>query len=343
MFLPTSSGMLALTAILAIVLLGLWPFVTRRTGKGWRHELALYDILAGALAAVALAAFTLGTLNSSELTAFDNLSIVGYRKVAFALAGGILAGAGVLLMFNAGSWTSYAATFLTGSGLAMAAQAIRSSLTLQRNLLWGMAALGFCAAAAGIAALFLQGGAVPGRTPPPVSNDPRQRRARPPRRLTGPLASLFAVLAGLLIGVSPFLINEARSGEIGLGPYFVALGFAAGAFAVGLLLNPFLLNFPIAGDAIVVRDYFRKGSHLWGVAAGVLLGLGWLTMLIVWATPLPLHDVRWEWAARFGPALLTALLSLVLGEAGRVPKARVPLLAAMALFAGALGLGIAAL
>lgn len=343
MFLPTSSGLLALTAILAMVLLSLWPFVTRLTGKVWRHELALYDILAGALAAVALAAFTLGTLNSSELTAFDNLSIVGYRKVAFAIAGGIVAGAGVVLTFNAGSWTSYAAAFLTAGGLAMAAQSIRSAMTLRLSLLWGMAALGFCAAAAGIAALFLQGAAAPGRTPPPVSNDPRVRRARPPRRLTGPLAALFAVLAGLLTGVSPYFINAARSGEIGLGPYFIALGFAAGVFAVGLLLNPFLLNFPIAGDAIVVRDYFRKGPHLLGVAAGVLLGLGWLTMLLVWATPLPLHDVRWEWAARFGPALLTALVSLAAGEAGRVPKARLPLLAALALFAVALGLGIAAI
>lgn len=342
MFLPTSSGLLALTAILAIVLLGLWPFVTRLTGKAWRHELALYDILAGALGVVALAAFTLGTLNSSELTAFDNLSIVGYRKVGFALAGGILAGAGVVLTFNAGSWTSYAAAFLTASGLAMAAQGIRSAMTLHLNLLWGMAALGFCAAAAGIAALFLQGAAAPGRTPPPVSNDPRLRRTRPSRRLTGPLAALFAVLAGLLIGVSPYLINEARSGEIGLGPYFIALGFAGGVFAVGLLFNPFLLNFPIAGDAIVVRDYFRKGPHLLGAAAGVLLGLGWLTMLLVWVTPLPLHDARWEWAARFGPALLTALLSLALGEASQAPKARLPLLASLALFAGALGLGISA-
>jgi hypothetical protein len=341
MFLPTTLGALATLALLSLFALGLWPAAPRLAPKGWRHELTYYDILLGAALAALLATLTLGSWNPAEITAFDNLSIVGYRKLAFAFAGGTIAGAGLVLVFNAGGWTSYGAAFLAGGGVAAALQAIRVALTVRSGLLWAMFALALAAAGAAAAAVFQQGALAPGRTPPPAPADPRVRRPKPRRTPTGPLAAGLVLLGGLLGGVSPYFINKAREGEFGLGAYLLTLGFAVGALASGLVINAFLLNFPIAGDAITVRDYFRRGGHRAGLAAGSVLGAGWLTLFLVWTAPASANQVRWEWVARFGPPVVTTLAGIALGDLRRLPRGSAAWFAALVLYAAATALGVA--
>ena len=167
MFLPTTSGALTLLAILAVLALGMWPLAGRLTGKGWRGELTYYDLLLGAFAAALLLTLTAGSLNTAELTSADNLSIVGYRKAAFAMAGGAVLGLGLTLLFNAGIWTSHAAAFLAGGGIAAAVPAIRTALNLKTGMFWVVAALALLGAVVALAAVMVQGGAAPGRTPAP--------------------------------------------------------------------------------------------------------------------------------------------------------------------------------
>src|SRR5947199_7619347 len=74
--------------------------------RKWRFELYYFDFVIGAAFALILAAYTLGSLNSQDLTFQDNLLITGYRKMAYAVGAGFV--------FNLGNMMLVAAVAVAG-------------------------------------------------------------------------------------------------------------------------------------------------------------------------------------------------------------------------------------
>jgi glucose uptake protein len=58
--------------------------------------------------------------------------------------------------------------------------------------------------------------------------------------------------------------------------------YTFGAAGSALLLNLFLMNLPVAGEPLEIPDYFRGGfrHHLYGVAGGVIWGIGFVAALV---------------------------------------------------------------
>ena len=69
-------------------MLGLLGEYTKTSRRPLALELFYYDFSVGAILCAVVAAFTLGLLDSKELTFQDNFLITGYRNMAYALAQG---------------------------------------------------------------------------------------------------------------------------------------------------------------------------------------------------------------------------------------------------------------
>ncbi len=80
------------------------------------------------------------------------------------------------------------------------------------------------------------------------------------------------------------LVNAARDGESGVGPYalsiFFAIGIAISTFVYGLLI---LTNLPVQGDPLELTAYFKgkAKSHWLGIGGGILFYFGLISLLIV--------------------------------------------------------------
>src|SRR5438876_4616382 len=97
MILPTTTLAALLAVILGLVCWSSWPVFYKISGR-WRFELFYYDFTWGVLLAAVVAAFTLGSMNSQDLTFQDNFLLTGYRKMAWAEAAGMMLNIGNLLM-----------------------------------------------------------------------------------------------------------------------------------------------------------------------------------------------------------------------------------------------------
>src|SRR5262249_36320708 len=118
MIFPTTYLGSLLLIIVSLVCLGLWTSLQRLTFK-WRFELLFYDVCFGIVLVALLAAFTFGSMNSQELTFQDNLLLVGYRKMAWALAGGGVFALGAILLLGATVASRISVAFLVAFGLGL--------------------------------------------------------------------------------------------------------------------------------------------------------------------------------------------------------------------------------
>ena len=97
MVLPSTAFAVWILAIVALLCLGSWVNTLKLAGK-WRFEYFYYDFLFGIVICAGVAALALGSGRPQELTLQDNLLLVGYRKMAFALGSGVVLNLGMLLL-----------------------------------------------------------------------------------------------------------------------------------------------------------------------------------------------------------------------------------------------------
>src|SRR5206468_4140744 len=78
---------------------------------------------------------------------------------------------------------------------------------------------------------------------------------------------LLAIISGALIWVMFPLIDLARAGETGMGPYSTMAFFAFGVLVSTIVFNNFFVNLPVQGEAIDLMDYVRgrTRAHLAGL------------------------------------------------------------------------------
>ena len=292
MILPTSFA--AGLAILAVSLVcwGSWANTLKRAGK-WRYELYYFDFSVGFLALAVLAAFTLGSLDSSELTFQENFLITGYRKMAYAVGAGVLFNLSTVLLCAAVSTAGMALAFTVSLGVALivgviwdfAMNPVGNAILLFGGavlVLAAMAVIGFAYIA------YKDAVAAASKKAASIQADPRAKQTRRGPRPPGAVAGIVvSVVSGILLGFFPPVAGLASEGDNGVAAYGVTLLMAVGLFLSSFIISPFTINFPLSGASARIGEYFRgSGSqHLSGFLGGAALCGGLLAGMVVAGSP----------------------------------------------------------
>jgi glucose uptake protein len=282
MTIPSTEIAIVLLALSGLICWSLWPQLMKATGK-YRFELFYYDLSIGLFLSTLAAAFTLGTFGS-EITFMDNIAIIRLTQIMYALIAGVVCNLGVLLMM---------------AGAAVAGLGVAGSVTAATSLCM-FAALQFYLAPRGNAWVVLAASVLAficiglaGRgyqffLHVKAKDDLHRTPMRKPPDIPGAWkATLLSFIAGLLVGGIVPLFEKARLMELEMGPYAMALVFAAGWLVSAPLLSMYFLNLPVQGRPLSPFTYFKAASshHVKGIAAGIVMGIGFVTALLAAVAP----------------------------------------------------------
>jgi glucose uptake protein len=266
-----------LCLVLSMLCFGSWANLQKRTGK-WRYELFYWDFSFGIAVAAVIAAFTLGSLNSTQLTFSDNLLITSYHKISYALEGGLVLGLSNLLLVGALSVAPMAVVFPIAIGVGLVVEDAWLLFPPQGNILLLLGGSVLVLAAIVVNAFTYSTYELEQRAvKKPLTPDPRLVAVKPPLPAKGVALS---VISGIAMGMVPQLTDLARVGEDGLGAYSAGLLVALAVLGSTFLFAPFFITFAVHGTPVQFRTYF-KGSgrvHLTGLLAGMLWCIGLIAM-----------------------------------------------------------------
>jgi glucose uptake protein len=341
MTLPTTYLSTLLVTILGLIALGSWINTLKLAGR-WRYELFYFDVAIGAAVAAAVAAFTLGTLGADGFTFLDDLMRAGKRNMAYGVAAGMLLNLGTMLLVGGISLAGMAIAFPLGLGTAL----IFSSLLSYISRPGGNPVLTFTGL--GLVALALIFSAITHRSLSLRKEVLRMkagehRTLRPTVSWKGPLVSF---IGGLLIGALNPLLGMASTGDVGLGPYSVAVMFAAGILFSTFVGNLYLMNLPLSGKPLEILEYFRGRlrQHALGVLGGMVWAAGILSSLVAASAPEEAQVARGTSFALLQSApLVTALWGLAAWKEFKDADARTASFLVLMLFLYLAGLVMLAL
>jgi glucose uptake protein len=343
MILPSTTLATLLSALLLLVCWSSWANLQRLTGR-WRFELFYYDFTWGAVLVAVVAAFTLGSMNSQELTFEDNFLLTGYRRMAWAWGSGVIFNVGNLLLLGSMVVSGMSLAFPVALGTAAIFVAIWDMIQDPHSLKV-LPSAGMMLLACGIALSVLsylwhlEDQQVAAQKA--FIGDPRTKG---PARVATPLKGfVLALIGGIFIAISRPMMAEAVVGDNGVSSYGAALLFSGGMIVSTLLAVPFFLNFPVQGKPEQVRAYFKGTGkqHAFGIWAGIFWGAGMLASLLIHEAP---PAVRMNPAARYilteGPVVLAACWGLFVWREYKGISNRVQMMLAGMLVLLLLGIGV---
>jgi glucose uptake protein len=288
MILPSTTLASLLLLILTLFCWGSWANSQRLVFK-WRFELFYYDFALGMAACILIAVFTLGSMNAQELTVSDNMMIAGYHKMAYGVAAGIVVNLAYMMLVAGISLSGMAVAFPLAFGIALIVTSVtnfignpQSSNTL---LLFSGLVLVLIAVLVDIIAYRSHVDALAAGAKGGPILDPRTKM--PVRTPTAARGILISILGGIALGFFLPIVDSSRSGDNGVGPYGLAALIGAGMFFSTLIYVPFFINFPVQGEPVQVRDYFKgaKKQHFWGIFGGFVWAVGLVAFLVEGAVP----------------------------------------------------------
>lgn len=308
MILPGSYIFSLILLVLCMICLGSWANTLKLTAPKWRFEFYGYDFAAGAILAATVIGFTFGTLGLDGFTVIDDLSLAGKRQEAYALLAGTVFTLGNMLLMGAISLAGMAVAIpvCLGSALIFGVILVHFINPAGNGILWtvgcaavlGGIAFGAVAfrkqmdlkaaeaqaAAMAAAALAAEQAALQNK---PAPAKPKKFRKKQPTAK----ALIVALLGGLLLAVSSPLVEMAKEGENGLGPYSAAFLFAVAVLFGTLVYNLFFLNLPIHGAPLSFSQYTtgRPNDHLVGIVGGMTWYCGFVISLVVARAEGPAH------------------------------------------------------
>ena len=288
MILPATTLASILLLVLALFCWGSWANSQRLVFK-WRFELFYYDFALGLAACVLIAAFSLGSMNSQELTLSDNMMLAAYRKIAYALAAGVVVNLANMLMVAGISVSGMAVAFPLSFGIGLVVTSVVNFIENPQGsnalLLFGGLSLVLVAAVVDAYAYRTHLDALAALSKAGPTLDPRTRL--PVRTPLAARGLMISALSGVIYGFFFPIVDASRLGDNGVGPYGVAALVGAGMVVSTLLYVPFFINFPVLGAPVQVRDYFKgaKKQHFWGIFGGFVWAVGLIAYLAQGAAP----------------------------------------------------------
>ncbi|HEY7333552.1 MAG TPA: hypothetical protein VH639_01620 [Bryobacteraceae bacterium] len=334
MYLPDTYLAAALLIAVSILCWGSWANFLKAAGR-WRFELFYYDYSFGALLCAVVAAFTLGTFNSKELTFQDNLLITGYRNMAYAAGAGMIFNLANMLLTAAISASGMTWAFPIAIGWTLAIDgAVNYFMNPRGELIPVVAGAALTLTASATAALAYRARVKAQRA--------AARAAKPPR--AGPKSGKaigLGISAGILMSAFYPLLRFGAWSDPGVGPYGTALLFGAGLWLSTLLLNPFFMYFPLQGKPIEIGNYLAGGKreHLLGLFAGIVWMIGALASFAAGTSISAVEaGLTGSYEIGQGAALLGALWGLLAWREIQGSEARVKALVGAALLCFAAGI-----
>ena len=171
----------------------------------------------------------------------------------------------------------------------------------------------------------------------------RSGRTRSTRITVSPKGIVLALVSGLLMGSFFPLVEMAKVGENGLGPYAVGAIFALGVLFSTFVFNLFFMNLPVKGEPIDLAQYFkpRFKYHLWGIIGGMIWYSGAIANFVAASAEGPAQvGPAVSYAIGQGATMISALWGLLVWKefAGADSKVRAYLRLMFILFLCGLGL-----
>ncbi|MEO5926127.1 MAG: hypothetical protein ABIR70_20060 [Bryobacteraceae bacterium] len=315
MLLPTTATGVLVALLISLIGWGTWAMCYKAT-KRIRFEYLAYDFTWGVILAAVIAAFTLGSWNSKELTFQDNFLLAGLRKMAWAVGSGVVFNLANMMLLASTSVSRLSVAFPVTFGVAWAIGSASQYYVrpgVNPLLAFGGALI---VLVAGILAFvgyrwFLEDEAH--RAIKALTADPRAKAVTPPAD-TSTKGFVLALFSGIFFAIFFAAMQETLSGDNGVASYGAALILSTGVFGSSIVMVPFFLNFPVRGKPLAVRQYLQleRRQHVWGVLAGVVWTVGLLGGLVVFGVPAAIQPspVVGFLLSHSAP-LLTAALGLV--------------------------------
>jgi glucose uptake protein len=115
----------------------------------------------------------------------------------------------------------------------------------------------------------------------------RAGKARSTLRPTSFKGILLSVVSGLIMGSFAPLLDKARQGDLGMGPYAIGAIFAFAAFLSTFVYNVFFMNLPVEGEPVEMTSYFsaRRKQHLFGLLGGIVWFTGTMAAMVAISAP----------------------------------------------------------
>jgi len=180
---------------------------------------------------------------------------------------------------------------------------------------------------------------------PPVTAPSRTKPTKGKRKVssTGPglKGIALSLVSGILMGSFYPLVEMAKAGENGLGPYAIAFVFAVGVFLSTLVFNLYFMNLPVEGEAISISEYFRGGfkQHALGIVGGVIWCSGAIANFAAASAPKEVQiGPAISYAIGQGATMISALWGLLVWRefAGSITQVRLLLVLMLLLFVAGL-------
>ena len=330
MILPASYMTALLLTILSMICWGSWAN-TQKLTKKWRFELFYYDYSLGLLLLMLIAAFTFGSLGD-DLTVMDSFMVSGKRQMAYGFAAGFIFNLANILLVGAISIAGLSVAFPIAIGIAMVIGVVGNYVVNPQ----GNPLLLFTGVAIVLAAIVVDAMAYKrhGKETAPAPVAAKRGAPRAPGTVKG---IVISVISGILMGSFYPLVEMGKSGELGLGPYAIAIVFGLGIFFSTFIYNLYFMNLPLQGEPIDLKEYFLGGTrnHLLGIAGGMVWALGTVLNFVASSAP-PSVNVgpAISYALGQGATLISALWGLLVWKefAGASARVRTLLILMIALF-----------
>jgi glucose uptake protein len=282
MILPQSYPAVFFLMVLSLLCLGSWASLFKFAGK-WRFELFYLDFAFGLMLAALIYGFTVGNLGYDGFNFLDDLQHAGKRQWMYVFLGGLIFNLGNMLLISAVSVAGLAVAFPMGMGVALL---LGTGLGLSgrpagNSLLLGLGCMLILTSVVVNAISYRIMGVAQHEA---LARAGLAKSTRRPNPLKG---IILALVAGLLIGAFVPLVEKARIGDLGLGPYAAGALFAFGVFASTFVYDIFLMNLPIEGEAVEVTAYLdgTLKQHLSGLISGIVWYSGVLSAWVSVSVP----------------------------------------------------------
>ena len=329
MILPQSYPAVLFLMVLSLLCLGSWASFFKFAGK-WRFELFYIDFAIGLLLASVVYAFTVGNIGYDGFNFIDDLQHAGKRQWMYVFIAGLIFNLGNMLLMAAVSVAGLSVAFPMGMGVALL---LGSGLGIGGGPAGNATLLGLGCA---LILTSIVVNAVSYRIMGVARHEELARagKARSTRRPSPLKGIVLALLAGLLIGAFTPLVEKARQGDLGLGPYALGFIFAFGVFFSSFVFDIFFMNLPVEGDPVEFGWYLDGGlkQHVSGIASGFI----WYTgLLSAWACASLPEAMQVAPLPRFllaqGSPVLAALWGIVVFREFKASDIRVKLMGTLML------------
>jgi len=263
MFIPQAYGLALAMMILTMFCWGSWANTQKAVGT-WRFELFYWDYVGGILLCSILIGLTLGRTDpASPDSFFNNLAQAGTTNLVLAFVGGAVFNLANLLLVAAIALAGLAVAFPIGIGLALVIGSILNYVITPKGnplLLFGGVALVAIA----------------------IVLDAMAYRKLSSDRSVSSKGIVLSLLCGIFMGSFYPLVAKAITGPKHLGPYTVAVVFAAGVLVSNIPLNYAFMRRPVSGEPVRMSEYFQARGlwHFFGVLGGIIWGIGTISNFV---------------------------------------------------------------